>query len=64
MQDQMLQRLDPIRRSSDIDQLLRLFLRSSQSALFQHVFEEVGHAEDCVGALSTIALAVLSYLLL
>jgi len=64
MQDQMLQRLDLIRRSSDIDQLLRLFLRSSQSALLQHVFEEVGHAEDSVGALLTIASAVHSYSLL
>ena len=51
MQDQMLQRLDLIRRSSNINQLLRLFLRSGQSSFLQHVLEEVGHAEDGIGAL-------------
>lgn len=57
MQDQMLQRLDLIRRSGDVDQLLRLFLRSSQSALLQHVFKEICHAEDSVRALLRIASA-------
>ena len=51
MQDQMLQRLDLIRRRSNINQLLRFFLRSSQSSLLEHVLEEIRHAEDGVGAL-------------
>ena len=64
MQDQMLQRLDLLSRNGDVEQLLRLLLRSSQSALLQHVFEEVGHAEDSVGSLLMIASAVLlAYLL-
>jgi hypothetical protein len=51
MQDQMLERRDLIRRSSDVNQLLRLLLRSSHRSEFEHVFEEIGHAEDGVGAL-------------
>jgi len=56
----MLQALNPVSRRSNINKLLSLFLRRSQSSFLQHVFEEVGDAEDGVGALFTIMSAVLS----
>jgi len=52
MQDQMLERLDFISCSGNVDELLSLFLRSSHGTILRHVLEEVGHAENSIGSLS------------
>ena len=53
MQDQVLESLDSISRSGDVDELLSLLLRSSHSSQLQHILEEVGHAENGSGTLSS-----------
>lgn len=53
MQDQVLESVDLVRRSSNINQLLSLLLRSCHDSDLHHVLEEVGHTENSIGILCT-----------
>ena len=54
MQDQMLERLDFISCSGNVDELLSLLPRSSHGTVLRHVLEEVGHTENSIGSLSRL----------
>jgi hypothetical protein len=53
VQDQVLQARDVVRRSGDVNELLRLFLRGGHGSQVQQVFPEIRHAEDGIGALES-----------
>ena len=53
VQDQVLQARDVVRRSGDINKLLRLLLRGGHGSQVQQVLPEIGDAEDSIGALES-----------